>query len=453
MAFIKAHKNCAAWIFMGGGKAVTTATAYDDIRDSLAVSKMLVIAPKRVARLVWSQEIEQWEHLNHLKVSRIIGSAEQCFEAMRQPADIYTIGRERVPWLHAQFIRDGKQIVEWPWPMVVLDESQSFKSASSQRFKALADLRIKTRFPRMVQLTGTPTPNGYTDIWSQLWLLDRGRRLGSTYVAFRDRWFTPPTGMFAKWNIKREAPQEIQALVSDIVYCLQERDYLSLPPVVDNFIRCQLSPQALQTYKRFEREYIAEVSGKKLTAVNSGVLDGKLLQLANGACYTGRDKEWVNFHDAKLEALEETIEGISGKALICYGYQHDRIRITSLLDRLAKSEGRTWRFLNSDNDFSDWAAGRIDWGLFHPASAGHGLNSVYRAGCEDLVWFGLTNNLELYAQAKARLTGGHRRQGRNIRIHHITADGTRDEDYIALIKRKALDQDNLMAALAARINR
>ncbi|MDE2096988.1 MAG: DEAD/DEAH box helicase [Patescibacteria group bacterium] len=450
--FQKEHKNCAEWIFMGGGKCVTTLTAFADMQDSLDARRMLVIGPKRVARTVWSGEVDAWSHLNHLRVSRIVGDAEQCFCALKQPADIHTLGRDRTAWLHAQFIKDGKQVVEWPWDVVVLDESQSYASQSSQRFKALASLRMLTRFPRMVQLTGTPMPNGYEKLWSQMWLLDRGKRLGRSERAFRERWFTPPIGIFQQWRIKPGAPREIQERVKDIVYCLREDDYLSLPPVVDNFIRCTLSPAAMSTYKRMEREFITEVAGKKLTAVNAGVLDGKLLQLANGAVYH-EGKNWAPFHDAKLEALEETLEGIAGKALICYGFNHDKARVLALLDRCAKTEDRTYRLLDSDHDFEDWAAGRIDWGILHPASAGHGLNDVYKAGAEDLIFFGLTNNLELYQQARARVTGGHRRAGRNIRIHHIVADGTRDDAYVALIKKKALDQDNLMASLAVKLGR
>ena len=451
VAFLKPRKNCAAWIFMGGGKCVTTATAFADLQESFDARKMLVVAPKRVARTVWSAEVKSWNHLQHLRVSRIVGDADSCFDALKADADIYTIGRERVPWLHAQFIQGGKQVVEWLWDTVVLDEAQSFKSQSSQRFKCLADLRMKTRFPRMIQLTGTPAPNSYEDLWSQMWLLDRGRRLGVSQRAFRDRWFTPPSGMFQQWKLKEHAPKEIHERIKDIVYCLQESDYLDLPPVIDNFIECELSPAALQTYKRFEREFIAEVAGKTLTAVNGGVLDGKLLQLANGACYTGEKREWVPFHDAKLEALEETLESIGGKALICVNFKHDSARVASLLATLAKQENKTWRHLDSDRDFDDWASGRVDWGVLHPASAGHGLNDVYRAGADDMVWFGLTNNLEWYQQARARLTGGHRRTGRNIRIHHIVAQGTRDDAYVQLIKSKTLTQERLMASLATKV--
>lgn len=450
--FIKARKNCALWVDMGLGKTVATLTAFADLQDSIAATKMLVVAPKRVARKVWSDECISWSHLNHLRVSRIVGSAEECFGALKRPADVYTIGRDRVPWLHAQFIQNDKQVVAWPFDTVALDEAQSFASQSSQRWNTIADLRVKTRFPRMVQLSGTPMPNGYMKLWSQLWLLDRGKRLGSNEKAMRERWFTPPVGMFTKWSIKPGADREIQSRVRDIVLALREEDYLDLPPVVDNFVRCSLSSAAMATYKRFEREFIGEVAGKRLTAVNAGVLDGKLLQLANGAVYY-EGKNWVPFHDAKLEALEETLEGIPGKALIAYGFNHDKARITSLLQRRSAADGRTWRLLDSDRDFADWAAGRIDWGLLHPASAGHGLNDVYKAGCEDLIFFGLTNNLELYKQVRARLEGGHRRVGKNIRVHHIVADGTRDDAYVALIKRKALEEDNLMASLAVKLGR
>lgn len=448
--FVKARKNNALWVDCGLGKSCTTLTAYSDLQDSLDVHKMLVIAPKRIARKVWSDEVKEWDHLKHLRVSRIVGDEKECFAALKAEADIYTIGRERVPWLHAQFIQNDKQTVEWPFDWVTLDESQSFASQSSQRFKAIADIRVKTRFPRMSQLTGTPIPNGYTKLWSQAWLLDKGSRLGNTMTAMQQRWFTPPVGMFKNWTIKPGAERDIQMKMRDIVLVLREQDYLDLPPVVENFIRCELSAAAKATYKKMARELISEVAGKTINAVNAGVLDGKLLQLANGACYYA-DKKWVPFHDAKLEALEETLECIPGKTLICYGYEHDKARISAVLEKLSKTEDKTWRVLSSDRDFQEWADGKIDWGLLHPASAGHGLNDVYKSGAEDLIWFGLTNNLEYYIQACKRLTGGHRRTGRSVKVHHLVADGTRDDDYVRLIKSKALTQDNLMGALATRI--
>lgn len=449
--FFKSHLNSAGWIDCGLGKTVTAATAFSDLQQSFDAKQALVIAPKRVARKVWSDEVQEWEHLQHLKVVKIVGDEKQCFEALREPADIHTIGRDRVAWLHAQFIQNNKQTVHWPWDTVIPDESQSFASHDSGRFKALADIREKTRFPRMIQLSGTPLPNGYMKLWPQAYLMDHGQRLGSNPTAFRDRFFTPPVGIFTKWNVKPTAAREIQNLLRDVVIALREEDYLDLPPVLDNFVRCELSSAAMATYKKFEREFIAEVAGKKLTAVNSAVLDGKLLQLANGACYHGKDGEWVPFHDAKLEALEETLEAIPGKVLIAYTFNHDKARVAKVLDKAAKLEGKTWRLLSSDKDFSDWADGKIDWGVLHPASAGHGLNDVYKSGCQDLIFFGLTNNHEFHTQCRKRLTGGHRRAGRNVRIHYIVSDGTRDDDYVALLRAKQLDEDKLMAALAVRV--
>lgn len=434
---------------MGLGKSCTTLTAFSDMQRDFEAKRMLVIAPKRVATRVWDSEVAEWEHLQHLTVSKMVGSADECFDALKTKADIHTIGRERIPWLKAQFLDDnGKLKYRWPWDMVVIDESQSFKSQSSQRFKALSGLR--PYFPRMTELSGTPSPNGYSDLWSQFYLLDKGRRLGSSERSYLERWFTPPVGMFTKWNLSPQGARQIREAIKDMVLSLREEDYLTLPPISQNFIRVTLSPAALATYKKMEREYIAEVAGKKLTAVNTGVLDGKLLQLANGAVYHA-GKEWVEFHSAKTEALDETLEAMPGKALIAYGYQHDLARILAVAKRRSELDGRTYALLKSDASFDAWARGEIDWGILHPASAGHGLNDMYKAGCEDIIHFGLTNNLEWYQQVNARIAGGHRRAGKNVRVHHIVADGTRDDDYVRLLKNKAVTQDGLTESLAVKI--
>jgi SNF2 family DNA or RNA helicase len=450
--FLKAHRECAIWIPMGLGKTVGTLTAFSDLRDQCEAQRLLVIGPKRVARRVWSDEVNAWSHLRGLEVSRIVGSEKECFDALRVRADIHTIGRERVPWLKEQFLegrgKSGKLKFRFPWDVVAVDESQSFKSQSSQRWKALDDLR--PYFPRLWELSGTPSPNGYSDLWSQFYLLDRGKRLGSTEQAFKERWFTPPAGMFTKWLLKPESAGLVRDAVKDIVLSLREEDYLNLPPISNNFIRVTLSPAAMATYKRMEREYIAEVAGKKLSAVNAGVLDGKLLQLANGAVYHAKG-EWVPFHDAKLEALDETLEALPGKVLIAYSYRHDLARIQKVLEKRGKEDGKTWAVLKTDDSFDAWVRGEIDWGILHPASAGHGLNDMYRAGCSDIIHFGLTNNLEWYQQVNARIGGGHRRVGKNIRVHHIVADGTRDDDYVGLLRSKAATQDDLTGSLAVRI--
>jgi len=447
--FVRTHPAAALWVDMGLGKTVSALTGFVDLQKDYEAKRMLVIAPKRVARRVWSDEVKEWSHLNHLSVSRIVGDADECFETLKTKADIHTIGRERLPWLRAQFLDDnGKLKYRWPWDMVVIDESQSFKSQSSQRFKALNGLR--PYFPRMTELSGTPLPNGYSDLWSQFYLLDKGRRLGSSERSYLERWFTPPVGMFTKWNLSPQGARQIREAIKDMVLSLREEDYLTLPPISSNFIRVTLSNAALATYKKMEREYIAEVAGKKLTAVNAGVLDGKLLQLANGAVYHA-GKEWVEFHSAKTEALDETLEAMPGKALIAYGYQHDLARIQKVVEKRASEDSRNWALLKSDASFDAWARGEIDWGILHPASAGHGLNDMYKAGCEDIIHFGLTNNLEWHQQVNARIGGGHRRAGKNIRVHHIVADGTRDDDYVRLLKNKAVTQDGLTESLAVKI--
>jgi SNF2 family DNA or RNA helicase len=445
----KPRPNNAKWIDMGLGKTVIEATVFADLQRDMEVKRMLVIAPKRVARRVWSDEVKEWKHLNHLSVSRIVGTADECFEAMRTKADIHTIGRERIPWLKAQFLDDnGKLKYRWPWDVVTIDESQSFKSQSSQRWKALTALR--PYFPRLAELSGTPSPNGYGDLWSQFSLLDKGRRLGSSERSFQERWFTPPVGMFTKWKLSQQGELQIRDAIKDLVLSLKESHYLDLPPILSNFIRVTLSPAAMRTYKEMEREYIAEVAGKKLTAVNAGVLDGKLLQLANGACYHAKG-EWVEFHSAKTEALDETLESLPGKVLISYAYQHDLVRIQKVCAKRAREDSKTWAVLKTDASLDAWSRGEIDWGVLHPASAGHGLNEMHKSGCEDIIHFGLMNNLEHYQQVNARIGGGHRRAGKNVRVHHIVADGTRDDDYVRLIKQKALTQDGLTEGLAVKM--
>lgn len=430
---------------MGAGKCVTTLTAFVDLQASFEALHMLVIGPLRVARMVWNAEVKEWAHLQHLTVVPIVGTVQQRMKALRTPADIHTIGRENTQWLEAQFIQNGKQTVRWPFDTVVLDESQSYRSQSSQRWKSMK--RLRRLFPRMIHLTGTPASNGLGDLWAQFYLLDGGARLGATESAFRERWFNPPTHEFGKWLPREQSQAEISRAVADITLSLNESDYLDLPPVVENFVRVQLSPAAMQTYKKMEREFIAEVKGKTLTAVNAGVLDGKLLQLAGGAVYTGEGREWVLFHDEKLAALEEMLEGIDGKVLVAYAFQHDLKRIEKALER----SGRKWAVLRTDASFEAWARGEYDVGALHPGSAGHGLNSVYKAGAEDIIHFGFNASLELYQQVNARLTGGHRRQGRNVKIHHIVADGTRDDDYVSLLKSKACTQDTLTRSLAVKI--
>lgn len=442
--FIKDHEFCAGAIDCGLGKTAMALTAYSDLVKSFDARRALVVAPLRVARKVWSDEVNEWAHLQGLEVSTIVGTPAQRMKALRTPADVHTVNREQLEWLRAQFITNGKQITRWPWDMVFLDESQSFKSQSSNRWKAMRDLRKLTQ--RVVLLSGTIMPNGFADLWPQYYLLDYGKRLGFTETAYHERWFERPTrnNEFDKWVVRPHAIAEIQTAVADVTISLRSEDYLDLPPVVYNFIKVQLPAAAMRTYREMAREFISEVKGKTLTAVNAGVLDGKLLQLANGVVYTGEDREYVEFHEEKLDALQELLDAVQGKLLIAYYYKHDLARI----ERLLAVSGRRWSVLRSDAEFASWADGAFDVGVLHPASAGHGLNDVYKSGCEDLVHYGCSANLELYLQVNDRLAGGHRRQGRNVKIHHIVAEGTRDIDYVQLLKNKAATQSDFVRSLA-----
>lgn len=440
--FIKEHPSCALWAEMGLGKTISMATAFSDLRDGFRSKRMLIIGPLRVARGVWSREIEEWDHVKHLKLVKIIGTERERLAAIDAKASVHTINRENVTWLVNQFVKDKKQVKHWPWDLVVLDESSSFKSSSAKRWKSLR--KIRRLFPRCVELTGTPAPNGLEDLWAQIFLLDQGERLGRTKTAFRERWFSPPPYQeFGKWTAKPHAFREIMAAVSDIVLTLRAEDYLELPPVLNNIVRVQLPEAAMGAYKRMEKRYITETfKGRVVTAVNAAVCAGKLLQLANGAIYLDERKSFETLHDEKIDALLEILEEAEGPVLICYNFVSDLARLGEALSGL----GKTWDLLKSEQSIERWNAGKTDYLVMHPASAGHGLN-LQHSGANTIVWFGLGWNLEFYQQANARLTGGLRREGRSIVIHHIVADGTIDDRVVRVLTGKATTQEDLMKGL------
>lgn len=434
------HDRAAVWSYMGSGKTVSTLTAYRDMYAQMDCAHMLVNAPLRVARKVWSDEIDEWAHLQGLTVSHIIGDAKQRNAAMRTKADVHTINRENTLWLQEQFLLRNKLRMKWPWDMVVLDESSGFKSNDAGRMKAMR--RLMRYVPRLVELTGTPSPNGLHDTWAQFFLLDGGRRLGTKVTAFRDRFFDCiRDDGYTRWVPRDTAKKEIYKLIADITLVLE--DPQEAVPV--NQIRVELSPAVMGKYKRLEKEFLLEVGGQNITAANRGALSGKLLQLANGAVYDSAGV-WHEIHQEKLDALIETIE-LLDKCIIGYAFRHDWARIGARLDKFC-GKRRKWKLLRTDADFAAWARGEIDYGVLHPASAGHGLNDVYKSGCEDLVWFGLTNNLEFFLQLNARLAGGHRRTGRNVRLHAIVCDGTYDAKQFPLLRKKDVDENDLMRAVA-----
>ncbi len=440
---LKKFGGCALWVDMGLGKTIITLTAIIDMLFDFEIDKVLVIAPLRVARKTWADEVQEWAHTQGLTVSLIIGTPEQRRAAMKADADIYCINRENTKWLVDEHVHGRKLVQKWKWDTVVIDESSSFKSRAAKRWQSLR--KVRQLFNYCVELTGTPSPNGLMDLWSQIYLLDKGARLGKTLTAFRDRWFDPPGYNQFKWTAKAHAEQEIMERLKDICLTLREEDYLELPPVVRNYIPAYLGPEERKQYQTLERHYVVEINEKDITAVNAGVLAGKLLQLANGAVYTTAPM-WEAFHDGKIEVLLEILEQTEGPVMICYNFKSDLARLKTALTH-AKYD---WDLLTDTKSEDRWNRGETDILLLHPGSAGHGLN-LHLSGSEHLIWFGLNWSLELYQQANARLIGGHRRKKRNVVIHHIVTEGTMDDDVIAALQDKDATQDRLLNAMKQRV--
>lgn len=428
----------------GLGKTVTTLTAIKELKyNRFQVRKVLVIAPKKVAEGTWTREAAKWDHTNMLRVSPVLGSQAKRIRALNTPADLYIINRENVVWL-VDYYRNS-----WPFDMVIVDESSSFKSHSAKRFKALAS--VGDHIDRLVELTGTPSPNGLADLWSQVYLLDGGERLGKRYTHFRERYFQPDKrgadGMVYSYEAKPGTESAILEKISDICVSMKAEDYLQLPDVTYHEIPVVLDPKALNAYTELERRMILELPEDEsdISVTSAAALSNKLLQLANGAVYD-EDRTVHEIHGCKIEAFLELIESLQGKpALVFYNYQHDRERI---LKALAGSKLRI-RELKKPQDEDDWNARKIDILLTHPASSAYGLN--LQQGGNHVIWFGLTWNYELYTQANKRL---HRQgQTEKVIIHHLVCNGTRDEDVMQALQRKDDVQSWVMESLKARIRR
>lgn len=421
---------------MGLGKTVCTLTAIDDLMfNRFDVSKVLVIAPKRVAEDTWMREVEKWDHLNHLILSKVLGTQKQRLEALESKADIYVINRENVVWLVEHYKK------EWPFDTVVVDELSSFKSNKSQRFKALR--KVTPLINRMIGLTGTPTPNGYLDLWPQIYLLDRGERLEKTITRYRERYFTPGRRngyTVFDWNLKEGAEESIQKKIADICISMDAKDYLDLPERINNTVYITMQPKAKALYQALEKDLILEVEGEEITALTAATLTNKLLQMSNGAVYNS-EQEVIHIHDGKIEALQDIIEFHDEPILVFYNYKHDLIRLQEYFNNT--------RTLDTPKDIEDWNSGKIKLLLAHPASVGHGLN--IQAGGHIIVWFGLTWSLELYQQANARLD----RQGqtKNVIVHHLITRDTVDEKVMNALENKDMDQSSLLEALKAKIQK
>lgn len=422
---------------MGLGKTVITLTAIDQLmNDYFEVSRVLVIAPLRVAEDTWSRESQKWDHLKHLRISKVLGSASNRRKALAKDADIYVINRENVVWLTDELSQVGDG---WGFDMVVIDELSSFKSHAAKRFKALR--KYITRSSRVVGLTGTPAPNGLIDLWSQIYLLDGGERLGTTISGFRSRYFIPNQRnqhMIYNYKPREEAEQAINAKISDICISMRAEDWLDMPERIDNVQRVKLSDDEMDRYNQFERDCYLDFLEGEVTAASAAALSNKLLQYSNGAMYLA-DGGYVETSNAKLDILDEIIELSNGKPILCfYSYKHDLERIQKRF-KFAKK-------LGGSEDIEKWNNGEIPLLLAHPAGAGHGLN--LQAGGNIIVWFGLTWSLELYQQANARLY----RQGQEnaVIIHHLITEGTADESVLASLQGKKDVQDELLDSLKAK---
>ena len=433
--YIKTHPIAAVLLDMGLGKTVISLTAIADLLfDSFEAHRVLVIAPLRVARDTWPTEIEKWEHLQHLTYSVVVGTPKERRAALMAGADITIINRENLQWL----IEDSG--FPFDYDMVVIDELSSFKNHQSKRFQALMKVRPKVK--RIIGLTGTPSSNGLMDLWAEFKLLDMGQRLGRFISQYRNNYFLPDKRngqIIYSYKPMPYAEDAIYRKISDVTISMKSTDHLKMPELISSKYEVRLSEEERIRYEELKSQLVLQLPEGEVTAANAASLTGKLVQLANGAIYSD-DGDTVEFHNRKLDALEDIIEAANGKPLlVAYWFKHDLERIKQRFDV---------REIKSSKDITDWNSGKIPVAVIHPASAGHGLN--LQAGGSTLIWFGLTWSLELYQQTNARLW----RQGQTagtVVIQHIITKGTIDERILKALSRKELTQNSLIDAVKANL--
>ena len=443
--YIKTHPITALLLSMGLGKTVITLSALRDLMlDELAVSKVLVIAPLRVARDTWPAEVKKWDHLKDLDVSVVVGDLKTRVAALNHPAMVYVINRENVKWLIEYYESNG---LRWDFDCVVIDELSSFKNHQSQRFKWLRKMRPFVR--RWIGLTGTPTSNGLMDLWAEIGILDGGERLGRFIGRYREAYFrpgsmNPSTGVVFSYIPRPGAEEQIYDRISDITISMKALDYLKMPECIYVNHEVEMSVPERKLYDQLKTDLIIPTEKGDIDAANAASLTNKLLQMSNGAVYD-ENKVPRFIHNRKLECLEDLVESANGQpVLIAYWFKHDRSRIMDHLSAL----GYNPRDLKSSDDITDWNKSRIPIALIHPASAGHGLN--IQEGGHILIWFGMTWSLELYQQTNARLW----RQGQKetVTIHHIITRNTVDGDVLKALESKDVTQEKLIAAVKAQLN-
>lgn len=432
--FILAHKVSALFLDCGLGKTITTLTAINELMyDSFEISKVLIIAPLRVAQSTWKDEIKKWDHLNLLRYSIAVGDEKERLKALKQNSDIYIINRENVDWLVT------KSGIDFNFNMLIIDELSSFKSHTSKRFKSL--LKIRPYFERVVGLTGTPSSNGLMDLWAEFRVLDLGERLGRYITHYRNEYFLPDKrngAVIFSYKPQPNAEERIYRRLADITISMKSTEYLKMPELILNDLEINLGEEDQTKYKKFKKEMVMTIQEKEIDAINAASLSNKLIQLANGSIYDDA-KNFYEVHNKKLDKLEEIIESANGKpVLVAYWFKADKERIEKRFKV---------REIKTADDIKQWNKGMIDLALIHPASAGHGLN--LQSGGSTLVWFSLTWSLELYQQTNARLY----RQGQKdtVVIHHLITKNTIDEDIMKSLKRKDKTQESLMNAVKVRI--
>lgn len=432
--FVQATPRCALFVSMGLGKSVVLLTAIRNLISRGQVRRALVIAPKRVAERTWVEEARVWTHTADLSFVHILGSSAQRRAALATAGHVFVINRDNVRWLVEQCARC------WPFDMVVIDESSSFKDPGAERFKALR--KVCRSAARMVLLSGTPAPNSYLELWPQFYLLDQGKRLGTTFGGYRAAYFSPARRdrqQVYAWRLDEGARERIEARIADISLSLPAHDDARLPPCTTTVVPVVLAREALRAYVSFERNAVLACGGQALvSAANAAVLSNKLAQASNGAVYDDAGAVHT-LHDAKLDALAMLVQSVPGSVLVAYGFRHDRQRIKA---RFAQAVD-----LGEPGAIERWNAGQIRMLLAHPASAGHGLN--LQAGGATLVWFGLTWSNELHLQFNARL---HRQgQSRPVEVFYLAARHTIDEDILEALAAKEKAQAVLLEGLRRRL--
>ena len=443
--FVEGHKESALLLDLGLGKSSIALTAINNLMfDYFLVHKVLVIAPIRVCTNTWTSEIKKWDHLKNLKYSLCIGDERTRKRALYADADIYIINRENVEWLI------NKSGVKFIFDMVVIDELSSFKNGKSKRFQAL--LKVRPLVKRIVGLTGTPSSNGLMDLWAEYRLLDLGKRLGRFITHYRETYFVPDKRnqeIVFSYKPKLGAEEEIYRRIEDITISMKAIDHLPMPELIINDYEVELDGKERKQYESLANNLVLELGDEDITVANAGVLSNKLIQMASGSLYYDEDRNFVEIHDKKLDALEDLIEGANGEPLlVAYWFKSDLERIMKRLNKIKDKTYISFKVLDKSEAIEKWNKGEISVGLIHPQSAGHGLN--LQEGGHQLVWYSLTWSLELYQQTIGRLY----RQGqksKSVVVTRIVAKDTIDEDVIRALDKKERTQDALIEAVKAHV--